>query len=1671
MSYLTQSIVKVIKQNIQDIRVGLDTSSPSRRLIYTLPSLQAEVLYDICKDLSAFVSIELAEVAEYSCKIAPQLGEQWDQSHPQIFRDICNQGWYDQAGTMTEMRNQNIPDSTRILIVLLAGTDQIVDAASLADFYHITPETIWKEDLGRSFKSWIEQKFIESTISYQTESVDYWDEVLCALVEYGLSDIETISQFLKMINLDLVQNAEDGLNILLSKLIEFGIPLTVDFSFGGSESFGEYLSGALSFFSYTDYLRQSNRGKAIDSITDFQEAGEDERTVTIGPDDTRTDISEEDLLGKLRNYIEEGSSSAKDVLLDANFLKIREIIKFKRRRRGPGPTRDIKEKSLIGDPVEIILEAIWDTVKNFRKDFPFVVAKEIKIQFIKFHHDCDESTDPNERTREAKNYLIRLIGGLDDYLTEYIDISWPDSETGERVSICSNLEPSTNHQDTDNKYTPSRSSEPKLTFSISINGTIEAQTETRQTFSWKLPSNHPFRVTLELIDWAEKLMQACTDNSPDAFPLPCYIIPHISEILSSRDDEECRRVLLQAIQNPDSICQDLLKLYPERNEERQLWRKMQNLIGEYFHFIREIRKNGLLFGLRSSSRSNLIQAYQSLYKSYNKDPSSSEFGPLLFRCFLILSPKDNDTDYWSNQESSALITILHPCLIELQEKQISYLFNSFNYEIRQALVSDSSSAFSINRWRHFVDLSTIKLPLNGLLMDDERLETRITGTTPIFKVGQEPDRGSMLTTRLLLLNEGIEEEEISDADLFRRSKNSKFITKILSRFCKVHPHTYDGISISAFIDDDVQSLIAGIDDFLENTNKNREENHLYSLNLVLFTSGRDNASIQRWVREWEDRWQRMDNKKRSYYRDCRISISCRLIDTKDLRAFNSIINKEISNDIVFLIDFLSSTRATSKFESIKPYERPILEHPFPILEKSFCPQDSPGQVNKRTRILSNRQLQLSHLHTELMARLIGRTDTNHIVTSIYDYSSWKEVIDKLHDKSGWVVCIDPCIDENLIKNRPDTSLGRDREFISFGSGVGINGEHNFTVSTDRTDRSEIKRRIFGRIGEFWDWGEDTKDSLFREAQKLSGMSLIRATGTRVMDNYIFDFVAYAASNKLLISSTDFLVDKLIPLDMYPHWFSMAEESTEESSYRPDLLHLRIDLQEIGDDFVFEVNTSLIECKFADYNDRYVDKAFTQVKNGLRVLASAFKPRKSGSDNDRPDQRYWWYQLHRLIASKLKTKRINHDNILSAMENLSEGQFSIKWSGFVLGYWKDREGDSIQLEDSREFTILDHSLEVNLYSAGQGLVPRLFGPNNPTELITEPPDSFIYFPILPGQAEEGPLTSFGQVVEDPPTSLDQVVEDPPTSLDQVVEDPPTSLDQVVKDPPTSSDPAEVQSSVQSINLSSNQAFEETGAIDNLSEKRIFLGQSVNGNRKIYWEFGHPELGNRHMLIFGASGMGKSYTIQALLCELASVQQNSLIVDYTEGFKSDQLEEITKSILKPKQYVVRTNPLPINPFRRQVNIIEGEEYSERSTETAQRVASIFDEVYMIGEQQKAVLYNAIAEGINSSRSNMSFGRLISVLEEMAIQTGPIANSAQTVANKIMPFIDSNAFGGHDEEAWERLFSDSNNRCHILQLQSISRNASQLITFCIWVSFQPAIANQPQTLFNSVTETCVS
>jgi len=236
--------------------------------------------------------------------------------------------------------------------------------------------------------------------------------------------------------------------------------------------------------------------------------------------------------------------------------------------------------------------------------------------------------------------------------------------------------------------------------------------------------------------------------------------------------------------------------------------------------------------------------------------------------------------------------------------------------------------------------------------------------------------------------------------------------------------------------------------------------------------------------------------------------------------------------------------------------------------------DDPLLRLRRARVISNPQFRLSSLHLETMARLKSSNTPSgqeHVLIGYGDFAPWQEVVDELHKHVEWVVCIDPSIDDKLIKMRRDNP-SEEREIIGFGSGVGLHGELNFTISTEHFRLTDIRFRMERAISTLYPGWEDNTltgvaESVIREARTLSGLSLVRATGVGM---YLHDFLAYALTSKLLSSDEDLLCNHLISLDAYRHWFT-------KDDMRPDLLWMTANIDKDGR---ILLNMRLIECKMA-----------------------------------------------------------------------------------------------------------------------------------------------------------------------------------------------------------------------------------------------------------------------------------------------------------------------------------------------------------------------------------------------------------------------------------------------------------------------------------------------------------
>lgn len=235
-------------------------------------------------------------------------------------------------------------------------------------------------------------------------------------------------------------------------------------------------------------------------------------------------------------------------------------------------------------------------------------------------------------------------------------------------------------------------------------------------------------------------------------------------------------------------------------------------------------------------------------------------------------------------------------------------------------------------------------------------------------------------------------------------------------------------------------------------------------------------------------------------------------------------------------------------------------------------------------------------------------------------------------------------------------------------------------------------------------------------------------------------------------------------------------------------------------------------------------------------------------------------------------------------------------------------------------------------------------------------------------------------------------------------------------------------------------------------RFLIGEDLRTKEKYYWEFGHSSLNNRHLLINGNSGCGKTYCIQTLLLEMVRSGVSGVVFDYTSGFTPDKLDPLFIAELgdRIQQRVVYIEKIPVNPFARRLIKVGGLEVPEADTDVATRLSNVFTTVYKFGGQQTSALYKAIKNGLQHHGTSMTF----SYLEEELNNVN--AKQAETVLSKIQPFLDLEPFAVDESFHWDSI-RDSGGMVYVMQLDGFDRPTQLLLTeLLLWDIWNYCVKN---------------
>lgn len=226
----------------------------------------------------------------------------------------------------------------------------------------------------------------------------------------------------------------------------------------------------------------------------------------------------------------------------------------------------------------------------------------------------------------------------------------------------------------------------------------------------------------------------------------------------------------------------------------------------------------------------------------------------------------------------------------------------------------------------------------------------------------------------------------------------------------------------------------------------------------------------------------------------------------------------------------------------------------------------------------------------------------------------------------------------------------------------------------------------------------------------------------------------------------------------------------------------------------------------------------------------------------------------------------------------------------------------------------------------------------------------------------------------------------------------------------------------------------------AEARVLIGEDEY-KHSVYWEYGNKALANRHLLITGTSGQGKTYSIQTMLYELNKHNVSAVIFDYTEGFMLNQLEEPFTTALGDRlsQHIVYSFGVPINPFKRHEIDLAGQKILEKESQVAARLADIFAHVYDFGAQQYSAIFDAALNGMKRYGKAMNMRHFQDELEEVVEAN----KAAKSVISKMSPFFHTVEFVNNPEFDWGDILYAEEAKVNIMQLTLFTREMQVAIT----------------------------
>ncbi len=1097
--------------------------------------------------------------------------------------------------------------------------------------------------------------------------------------------------------------------------------------------------------------------------------------------------------------------------------------------------------------------------------------------------------------------------------------------------------------------------------------------------------------------------------------IPLTTTPKINSLIFSKSEEEFFDLLNESFLNSNF---DIIDRFDSHKTD-EITKGFIKLGSCFSRFLTSLNKYGFYFTLLQNN--NSLVELTSQYKDLGEKIISQRFPETqqwILDAFIHAFLIEKNTAILAQQQEPdcCIVPPWHPAALQKLSNQKVFLLDGFKEWWRNTEFDSHSKKEIEKTLDELNQMSKIQGALD-IMPSRGSIYYGLMSSFGSFSVYGCPNLDNENRLKDFIAKDVVFDEDFNESSITQMNDDAKMIYGVLNDYLKAFPNSFSNISLAFINPSNLQPIVASIHKLVEFAHS-QDEQALINITLQILVKP-ENKGGRNYLAYWMDEF---------FSEDENVNIKTYLNEWTTTSELKKLL--DCNNDIAFVMNFLQvdsmkfirTPNQNDENLEVKQCMFPIVYKPSPIADSSV----------KRRIELSQPQFSCSFIHTQVVRyknNLEEIPKAKYIaVRETTVNNSANEIIAILHEKAYWVACIDSGLDGALIKNL-NKDVNNKYSIIGFSTGKGSYAQYNITITARSSILNVVTKKFENRLYQLFHWDDkkiyQSSSLCIQEASHLDGISLFSAINQK--DQNIREFMAY-----ILTSLREKKFEEKVPLkiivhlDSYKHWFSnQIDKDEDDSESRPDFLILSIK----DDSERIKIQARVVECKISleANSESHKEKAVRQVEHGLKRLSSIFNPQSTSIK-----KRYWYSQLYRaLVFSNVSFSDDSEEfsKLSQHLRSILDGEFDIEWSGEVLGYWLDQFGEN-------ENTTTDIETGVKIHNIPQLAIQSL--------LLGEETNDYI-------KVDQNAINEDEFLVNNENESSDSLNVDEQDSLINTTGSKSNYSTLYPPLTPISSDSSST-STIASTDFSNSRdsGNESASSINNNSENsskidldtiRVLIGTSSKSNEEVYWEFGHERLSNRHLLITGTSGQGKTYAIQSFLYELSKTNISSIIFDYTEGFKPDQLEKEFSNRLNDRliQKIIYSVGVPINPFVRHEIDVAGTTMQEKPANVATRFAEILSHVYKFGDQQYSAIFKATLDGLRQYNDGMNMSHFQEKLEEIKKEN----SAAKTVLSKMEPFFETIDFKPNADFNWGNVLYSSEPQVTVFQLTNIAREMQVIIT----------------------------